>query len=131
MRKKHYYYDDEDDYLEDDGRLSQEQIDELTAKGAECFTTFSDMGSVKVGVPGACGVCVTNGYGDGDTTVVIAKKPLPDLPDIGTFVTSVVGKQISIFAFDCGDTVVRTLSGRYGIYNIPGKRCVVFDKWED
>lgn len=129
MRKKHYYDDDEDDYLEDDGRLSQEQIDEFTSKGAECFTTFSDMGSVKIGVPGACGVFISNGYGDGDTTVVIAKKPLPDL--IGTFVTSVVGKQISIFAFDCGDTVLRTLSGRYGIYNIPGKRCVVFDKWED
>lgn len=112
-------------------KLSQDQIDEFTANGAECFTTFSDMGSVKIGVPGACGVYITNGYGDGDTTVVIAKKPLPDLPDIGKFVTFVEGKQISIFAFDCGDTVARTISGRYGIYNIPGKRCVVFDKWED
>lgn len=131
MRKKHYYNDYDDDHLEDDGGLSQEQIDELTAKGAECFTTVSDMGSVKIGVPGACGVCVTNGYGDGDTTVVIAKKPVPYLPVIGTFVASVKGKQIGIFASDCGDTVARTISGRYGIYNIPGKRCVVFDKWED
>lgn len=123
--------DDEDDYLEDAGWLPQEQIDEFTAKEAECVTTFSDVGSIKVGVPGACGVCVTNGYGDGGTTVVIAKKPIPDLPVIGTFVTSVEGKQIGIFASNCGDTVAMTISGRYGIYNIPGTRCVVFNKWED
>ena len=129
MRKKQYYYDDEDDYLEDDGGLSQDQIDEFTAKGAECFTTISDMGSVKVGIEGKCTILIPNGYGDGTTEVRIV--PNRDyIPDGASFLTTVEGEEIGIFSYDCGAKIVKTLSGRYGIYNMHADHgIVIFEKW--
>lgn len=47
------------------------------------------------------------------------------------------GNNINIYDYDCGNKVIKTLSGRYGIY-VAGDRgvflnkgAVIFEKWED
>lgn len=50
---------------------------------------------------------------------------------------SVRGNNINIYDYDCGNKIIKTLSGRYGIY-VAGNRgeflnkgAVIFEKWED
>lgn len=40
----------------------------------ECFKTYADGGSVKVGNENFS-VCISNGYSDGETRVAVFKKP--------------------------------------------------------
>ena len=97
---------------------------------ARTLHTMSDVGSVKIGVKGACEICIPNGYGDGTTEVRIV--PNRDyIPDGASFLTTVEGEEIGIFSYDCGPEVVETLSGRYGIYNMSDDDhgIVIFEKW--
>ena len=77
-----------------------------------------------------------NGYGDGDTAVIICNENEYKPEDYALW-ASVRGNNINIYDCDCGGEVIETLSGRYGIY-VAGDRgvflnkgAVIFEKWED
>lgn len=107
------------------------------------FYTESDAGSVKIGIAGKFTILIPNGYGDGDVCVLVTEKNEPEAEQAkGEFYTSIEGKEINIYAYDCngyrGDEVVATLSGRYGVYidseDKDGKAVgglVVFERWGD
>lgn len=89
------------------------------------FTTNSEMGSVKVGND-KFATLIRNRYGDGITKVAVVngKAHL----DVKYFETSLEG-EFNIYSSDCGNKVVCTLNGRYGVYSNDGY--VVFEKWSD
>lgn len=100
------------------------------------LTTISDIGSVKIGIDGQFTLDVPNGYGDGDTAVIICDKDEYKPEDYALW-ASVRGNNINIYDYDCSDEVVETLSGKYGIY-VAGDRgvflnkgAVIFEKWRD
>lgn len=93
----------------------------------ERLYTASDAGSVRIGVKGKCEICIPNGYGDGMTEVLIAPNR-KCVPEDAIFLTCVEGDSIEIFSHDCGNEVVKTLSGRFDIYNLPGGPAVVFER---
>ena len=100
------------------------------------LTAISDIGSVKIGIDGQFTLDVPNGYGDGDTAVIICDKD-EYKPENHALWASVRGNNINIYEYDCSDEVVETLSGKYGIY-VAGDRgvflnkgAVIFEKWED
>lgn len=88
---------------------------------ASFHLTSSDIGGVKIGNEDF-GIIIPNGFGDGETEVIItnndAHVPL-------SFYTSVKGN-FNIYNYDCGNTVETTLNGKYMIYS--GKQTVVFVK---
>ena len=96
---------------------------------AETLHTMSDVGSVKVGIEGKCTILIPNGYGDGTTEVRLV--PNRDyIPDGASFLTTVEGEEIEIFSHDCGQEVIKTLSGRFGIYNMHADHgIVIFERW--
>lgn len=100
------------------------------------LTTISDIGSAKIGIDGQFTLDVPNGYGDGDTAVIICDKDEYKPEDYALW-ASVRGNNINIYDYDCGGEVIETLSGKYGIY-VAGDRgvflnkgAVIFEKWED
>lgn len=95
------------------------------------YYTAADAGSVRIGNDQFT-ILVPNGYGDGATTVHILERDeeLPDeeLPE-ARFFTSFSGKDIKIYAYDCGgDAAVARISGRFGAY-VNDKK-VYFIRWE-
>lgn len=95
----------------------------------ERLYTASDVGGVKIGIEGKCTICIPNGYGDGPTEVRIV--PNRDyIPYGARFLTTVEGEEIGIFSYDCWSEVVKTLSGRFGIYNMHADHgIVIFERW--
>lgn len=98
------------------------------------LTTYSDAGSVKVGIAGRFTALIGNGYGDGETLVTILEQN-EALPEGARFENVIEGEEINIYAYDCsgwqGKEVVETLSGRYGCYS-KGENsggAVYFWKW--
>ena len=105
-------------------------MDNKNEATVERLHTASDVGSVKIGVKGKCEICIPNGYGDGETDVLIVQDRKL-VPSGANFLTSVEGDAIGIFAYDCGSETAKTLSGRFGVYNVPGcdHGIVVFERW--
>lgn len=87
--------------------------------GDNVIKTSSDAGSVKIGVDNMS-VLVPNGYGDGITRVGIIGNAREFNDDMMTFFTTISGKDIIIYDYDCGDVAATTISGRYGIYYYSG-----------
>lgn len=83
--------------------------------GDDVIKTSSDAGSVKVGVVNMS-VLVPNGYGDGITRVGVFDNAREFNDDMMTFFTTISGKDIIIYDYDCGDVAATTISGRYNIY---------------
>ena len=81
--------------------------------------TSSDAGSVKIGVNNMS-VLVPNGYGDGITRVGIIENAREFNDDMMTFFTTISGKDIIIYDYDCGDVAATTISGSYNIYYYSG-----------
>lgn len=94
--------------------------------GDKQFKTSSDAGGVKIGNNGFS-VIVPNGRGDGVTRVGILEQEEFN-QNLLHFFTGVEG-EINIYAYDCGDTIAKTISGRFGVYY--GEGFVVFEKWGD
>lgn len=78
------------------------------------FTTMSDAGGLKVGTKDF-NIIIPNGYGDGDTLVRVLEES-EKAPSTARFFTSIEGENINVYAYDCGQEVETTLSGRYGVY---------------
>ena len=87
--------------------------------GNRAFKTSSDAGSVKVGVSNMF-VLVPNGYGDGITRVGVFDNAREFNDDMMAFFTTISGKDIAIYGYDCGDLPEITISGRYNIYYYSG-----------
>lgn len=105
---------------------------EAVGDGAEVYHAMSDAGGVLVGDPaGAFGIIVDNGYGDGQTLVVVTDRNQVN-GDRFDFVTSLKG-QCEVYDYDCAELgdgcAVAYLEGRYGVYS--GDGCVVFERWGD
>lgn len=91
--------------------------------GDKVFKTMSDIGGVKIGNDKFT-VIIPNGYGDGDTRIAIVNRG--EINDnMFNFFTFIEG-DINIYSYDCGDDVVRTISGKYGVYYWEG--FVIFEK---
>ena len=91
--------------------------------GDKVFKTVSDIGGVKIGNDKFT-VIIPNGYGDGDTRIAIVNRG--EINDnMFNFFTFIEG-DINIYSYDCGDDVVKTISGKYGVYYWEG--FVIFEK---
>lgn len=89
------------------------------------FNYIADTGSLMLGTE-TFKARFTNGYGDGEFTVIIDENREVDLND-WRFVEDVEGK-FNVYDYDCsGSEVLTTLEGRYGIYNHCGDMLLV--KW--
>ena len=96
----------------------------------ERLTTLSDAGSVRIGND-SFQILIPNGYGDGETNVLIIDED-DKLDEKARFFTIAEG-EINIYNYDCASNpdlfpleVIKTLKGRYGIYNLDG--VVIFKK---
>lgn len=94
--------------------------------GEKQIKTDSDAGSLKVGTE-ACSMLIPNGRGDGVTRVAILERDEWNNSMLDFF-TSIQGSAINVYGYDCGEKVVRTISGRYGIFR--GEGFVVLEKWD-
>lgn len=88
--------------------------------------TISDIGGLKIGND-SFSIVVPNGYGDGDMYYTILGKGCFN-PDMLDYFTSIRGTEINIYDYDCGDEILETISGRFGIYY--GYGFVVLEKWD-
>lgn len=93
--------------------------------GDNVIKTSSDAGSVKVGVDNMS-VFVPNGYGDGISRVAIFDDSKAFNDSMMSYFTTVKGKDMIIYDYDCGDVAATTISGRYNIYYYSG--LVAFEK---
>lgn len=94
-------------------------------KDDECLTTYSDAGSLKIG-SGDMTILIPNGYGDGITKTLFLLDKEFDC-DSFQFFTSVEGK-IDIYSSDCGNEIVKTIIGRYGIFFRDS--IIIFVEWK-
>jgi hypothetical protein len=91
------------------------------------FKTTSDAGSIKIG-NGSFTILIGNDYGDGETRVAVVMEKDTFNSQLMNFKNSVEGI-INIYDYDCGGgQVIKTITGKYGIYAYNG--IVVFEKWE-
>lgn len=84
--------------------------------------TYSDAGALKIGNEDMT-IFIPNGCGDGKTEYYVTDKNI----DIGNYFTSVEGK-IGIYGYDCGEDIVETIEGRFGINVVDG--IVIFQRWK-
>jgi len=92
---------------------------------AENYETLSDVGGLKVG-NSSFNIVIPNGYGDGRTLVSLNGK--------GTFNTeafnfwgTLKGDNIGIYSYDCGDEVIKTISGNFGVFYKNG--LIILEEW--
>lgn len=86
--------------------------------GDDVIKTSSDAGSVKVGVNNMS-ILIPNGYGDGITRVAIFDNSKFN-DSMMSYFTTIKGKDMIIYGYDCGDVAATTISGRYAIYYYSG-----------
>lgn len=89
--------------------------------------TFSNVGSVKIGND-KFNVLVPNGYGDGNTTVLILGKN--EEPRENNHYICTIEGDYGIYSYDLGDEVIYEMQGKYNIYNSHNS-VVVFKKISD
>ena len=93
-----------------------------------CFETSSEVGGIKIGVENFT-ILAPNDYGDTNKNIV----SINDKDTLNTtsfkYWTTIEGKEINIYSYDCGNEVATTISGRYGIYY--KDRIVIFERWEE
>lgn len=92
--------------------------------GDQSFRTESDAGSLKIGNDSFT-VLIPNGFGDGSMSCAIMESGELNR-DAFEFFTSIEGA-FNIYDYDCGDGIVKSISGRFGIYT--GNGFVVFERW--
>lgn len=92
----------------------KKELSELKKAGRITLYTFSDVGSVKIGND-KFNVLVPNGYGDGNTTVVILGKN--EEPRENNHYICTIEGDYEIYSYDLGDEVIYEMHGKYNIYN--------------
>lgn len=94
--------------------------------GEKSFHTISDAGSLKIGND-SFSFLIPNGYGDGTMRCAILESGEFNR-DAFDFFTSIEGT-FNIYGYDCGEDIIKTVSGRFCIYH--GNGFVVLERWED
>lgn len=89
------------------------------------FVGLSDKGGLKVGNEDFSFV-IPNGSGDGLTKAAFVDDYSFDLSGF-YFFTDIQGK-FNIYDYDCGDKVLKTIEGRFGIFY--GEGFVIFERWD-
>lgn len=94
------------------------------------YTYYCDGGSLKLG-NGNFTATYGNDFGDGDFEVRIYDSEEEVMKDYElnqlNFKGSVEG-EISIYEYDCGNEILTTINGRYGIYAHCGD--IILEKWK-
>lgn len=80
--------------------------------------TVADAGSLKIG-SNEFTILIPNGYGDGVTTYAIFDSENELNCNMLNYQTTISGT-FGIFAYDCGDEIVETVSGRFQVYSARG-----------
>jgi hypothetical protein len=93
--------------------LKNEDLKEI--KPFKVVKTYSDVGSVKIGND-SFQFNISNGYGDGDTDVLISDAPT-EAPKNAEYVMHIDG-DFNIYSYDCSTSdVAHTLHGAYYVYS--------------
>lgn len=93
--------------------------------GERIKKAYSDAGSLAVGC-GQCRFFIPNRSGDGVMRyAVVAKSEWNN--GMADF-TAMISGDIDIYGYDCGNEVIETISGRFGIYVYEG--IVILERWE-
>ena len=98
-----------------------EKVDRIT------LYTFSDVGSVKIGNDNF-NILLPNGYGDGNTTVLILGKN-EEPRENNQYICTIEG-DYGIYSYDLGNEFIYQIHGKYNIYN-SHNGVVVFKKISD
>lgn len=106
----------------------KKELSELKKADRITLYTFSDVGSVKIGND-KFNVLVSNGYGDGNTTVVILGKN--EEPRENNHYICTIDGDYCIYSYDLGiDEVIYKIHGKYNIYS-SHNGVVIFKKISD
>lgn len=105
----------------------KKELSELKKADRITLYTFSDVGSVKIGNDNF-NILLPNGYGDGNTTVLILGKN-EDPRENNHYICTIKG-DYCIYSYDLGDEVIYKMHGKYNIYN-SHNGVVVFKKISD
>ena len=92
----------------------------------ECFTTWSEAGSVTV-ESNDFSVQISNGYGDGETFVAIGESS-QNLSRFFPVLRTVVDGSFDILSCDCGGSAISHCDGRFHVFS--GSGIVIFEKVE-
>ena len=87
--------------------------------GDKCFTTISDVGSVKV-MNEHFAVLFSNNRGDGDTKCAIFSKKDQFNKDMMNLSDIFIEGEMYIADHDCGNEAIAKLSGKYFVYTYNG-----------
>jgi hypothetical protein len=82
--------------------------------GDKQFKASSDAGGLKIGNENF-DILIPNRLGDGTTIVAIFDDPREFNSHMLDYFTSIYGT-FNIYDYDCGNEVLKTISGRYGVY---------------
>lgn len=105
----------------------KKELSELKKADRITLYTFSDVGSVKIGNDNF-NILLPNGYGDGNTTVLILGKN--EEPKENNHYICTIEGDYGIYSYDLGDEVIYEMQGKYNIYN-SHNGVVVFKKISD
>lgn len=105
----------------------QRILDAFRAVETIRLATESDAGGVKIKFQGGGWLNISNGEGDGLTTVVVVEARLPELARLMLDFQAMIHGPAGICDYDCGNDVVFELdNARYLVYS--GGGVVVFEK---
>lgn len=94
------------------------------------ITSMSDIGAVKVGNSNFA-VNISNKYGDtynNDIFIIESEKGQNLNFDFAKFETEIIGTDMNIYDYDCGNTIQYKLKNeRYGVFAY--ERLLIFQKW--
>lgn len=106
----------------------KKELSDLKKADRITLYTFSDVGSVKIGNDNF-NILLPNGYGDGNTTVLILGKN--EEPRENSHYICTIEGDYGIYSYDLGiDEVIYVMHGKYNIYN-SHNGVVIFKKISD
>ena len=93
------------------------RLEKLFNHANNTFTTYSDVGSLKIGV-GDSSVLIPNGCGDGKTTVGFfdANNPFNEALDHMMMFFTTINGEFDLYEYDCGDEVAMKIKGKYFVF---------------
>ena len=92
------------------------------------YTYICDGGSLKLGNDNFT-ANYPNNYGDGCFLVTICEEnenPCNELDFRGS-----VRGEINIYEYDCGNDILTTVNGRYGVYAVRNSGDMILEKWKE
>lgn len=93
------------------------RLEKLFNHADNSITTYSDVGSLKIGVEDSS-VLIPNGLGDGITTVGFfdANNPYNEALDHMMMFFTKINGEFDLYEYDCGDEVAMKIKGKYFVF---------------